>query len=79
MHTSVFTIANDCKAGWYSERIHTDIVATNTSGHYSIQRESFRNFVMERGGFMRKFGHDAKYYLNQMVIYMVSKLLSVEL
>ena len=37
VHTSVSTTANDYKAGWYSEKIHTGIVATNTSGHYPIQ------------------------------------------
>lgn len=34
VHTSVFITANDCKAKWYSEKTPTDIVATNTSGHY---------------------------------------------
>lgn len=33
VHTSVSTTASDCKVKWYSERIPTDIVATNTSGH----------------------------------------------
>ena len=37
VHTSVSTTASDCKARWYSEKIHTGIVATNTSGHYLIQ------------------------------------------
>lgn len=36
---------------------------------YNSFTESFRNLVMARDEFMRKFGHDAKYYLNQMVIY----------
>ena len=34
---SASTTASDCKAKWYSVRIHTGIVATNTSGHYLIQ------------------------------------------
>ena len=34
--TSVSTTASDCKVKWYSERIPTDIVATNTSGHSHI-------------------------------------------
>ena len=36
VHTSVSTTVNDCKARWYSARTLTDIVATNTSGHYHI-------------------------------------------
>ena len=34
VHTSVSTTASDYKARWYLVRIPTDIVATNTSGHY---------------------------------------------
>ena len=37
VHTSVSTTVSDCKVRWYSEKTHTDIVATNTSGHYPIQ------------------------------------------
>ena len=37
VHTSGSTTASDCKAKWYSEKIHTGTVATNTSGHYPIQ------------------------------------------
>lgn len=37
VHTSVSTTASDCKARWYSEKTPTDIVATNTFGHYLIQ------------------------------------------
>lgn len=39
------------------------------NSEYNSFTESFRNLVMARDEFMRKFGHDAKYYLNQMVIY----------
>lgn len=45
-----------------------NIISTFNS-EYSSFTESFRNLVMARDEFMRKFGHDAKYYLNQMVIY----------
>lgn len=45
------------------------IISTFNS-EYSSFTESFRNLVMARDEFMGKFGHDAKYYLNQMVIYM---------
>lgn len=44
------------------------IISTFNS-EYNSFTESFRNLVMARDEFMRKFGHDAKYYLNQMVIY----------
>ena len=37
VHTSVSTTASDYKVRWYSEKIHTGIVVTNTSGHYPIQ------------------------------------------
>ena len=39
------------------------------NSEYNSFTESFRNLVMARDEFMRKFGHDAKNYLNQMVIY----------
>lgn len=44
------------------------IISTFNS-EYNSFTESFRNLVMARDEFMRNFGHDAKYYLNQMVIY----------
>lgn len=34
---SVSTTASDYKAKWYLEKTPTDIVATNTSGHYHTQ------------------------------------------
>lgn len=44
-------------------------IISNFNSEYNSFTESFRNLVMARDEFMRKFGHDAKYYLNQMVIY----------
>jgi len=44
------------------------IISTFNS-EYSSFTESFRNLAMARDEFMRKFGHDAKYHLNQIVIY----------
>lgn len=44
------------------------IISTFNS-EYNSFTESFRNLVMARDEFMGQFGHDAKYYLNQMVIY----------
>ena len=44
-------------------------ILSTFNSEYSSFTESFRNLVMARDEFMRKFGHDAKYYLNQMVIY----------
>ena len=35
--TSVSTTAGNYKVKWYSAKTRTDIVATNTSGHYPIQ------------------------------------------
>lgn len=44
------------------------IIATfNTE--YTSFTESFRNLAIARDEFIRRFGQDAKYYLNQMVIY----------
>lgn len=43
------------------------IVAFNTE--YTYFTESFRNLAIARDEFIRRFGQDAKYYLNQMVIY----------
>lgn len=34
VHISVYTTAKDCKARWYSEKIHTNIAEINTFGHY---------------------------------------------
>lgn len=36
MPTSVSTTANDCKTRWYTEKIHTDIVATNISDRWHM-------------------------------------------
>jgi len=44
-------------------------IISSFNSEYNSFTESFSNLVMERDEFMRKFGHDAKYYLNQMVIY----------
>ena len=44
-------------------------IISSFNSEYNSFTESFRNLVMARDEFMRKFGHDAKYYLNQMVIY----------
>ena len=44
------------------------IISTFNS-EYNSFTESFRNLVIARDEFMRKFDHDAKYNLNQMVIY----------
>lgn len=44
-------------------------IISNFNSEYNSFTESFRNLVMERDEFIRKFRHDAKYYLNQMVIY----------
>lgn len=44
-------------------------IISSFNSEYNSFTESFRNLVMVRDEFMRKFGHDAKYYLNQMVIY----------
>ena len=46
-----------------------DGIILTFNSEYKSFTESFRNLVMARDEFMRKFGHDAKYYLNQMVIY----------
>lgn len=44
------------------------IIATFDT-EYASFTEAFRNLAIARDEFIRKFGHDAKYYLNQMVIY----------
>ena len=44
------------------------IISTFNS-EYNSFTESFRNLVMARDEFIRKFGYDAKYHLNQIVIY----------
>ena len=44
-------------------------IISNFNSEYNSFTESFRNLVMERDEFIRKFRHDAKHYLNQMVIY----------
>ena len=44
-------------------------IISSFNSEYNSFTESFRNLVMARDEFIRKFGHDAKYYLNQMVIY----------
>ena len=44
------------------------IISTFNS-EYSSFTESFRNLAMARDEFIRKFGYDAKYHLNQIVIY----------
>ena len=44
-------------------------IISSFNSEYNSFTELFRNLVMARDEFMRKFGHDAKYYLNQMVIY----------
>lgn len=43
------------------------ILTFNTE--YTSFTESFRNLAVARDEFIRRFGQDAKYYLNQMVIY----------
>ena len=44
------------------------IISTFNS-EYNSFTESFRNLAMARDEFIRKFGYDAKYHLNQIVIY----------
>lgn len=50
-------------------RTKAESIITTFNSEYNSFTESFRNLAMARDEFIRKFDHDAKYYLSQMVIY----------